>query len=49
GLSANPTQPGSLMDMSRQGFGDYRHLQLIKVADLSRALLAGGVEHIHDY
>lgn len=48
-LSADPTQSGALMDMPRQGFGDYRHLQLIKVADLSRALLAGGIEHIHDY
>lgn len=48
-LSDNPSQPGALMDMARQGFGDSRHLHLIKVADLSRALLAGGVEHIHDY
>jgi hypothetical protein len=48
-LSANPAEPGALMDFPRQGFGDYRHLFLIKVAALSVALKAGGVEHIHDY
>lgn len=48
-LSANATEPGALMSLPRQGFGDWRHLTLIKVTDLSQALLAGGVEHIHDY
>jgi hypothetical protein len=48
-LSDNATEPGALMDMARQGFGDYRHMYLIKVADLSKALLKGGIEHIHDY
>ena len=48
-LSAAPTEPGALMDMKRQGFSDFRHLHLVKVSDLHAALLAGGVEHIHDY
>ena len=48
-LSASPTAPDALMDLPRQGFSDHRHLHLIKVRDLSTALLAEGVEHIHDY
>lgn len=48
-LSAEAAAPGALMDFARQGFGDHRHLFLIKVADLSAALRAGGVEHVHDY
>jgi hypothetical protein len=48
-LSPNQAEPGSMMDWPRQGFGDFRHLHLVKVSDLSAALLAKTVEHIHDY
>jgi hypothetical protein len=48
-LSAEPAAPGALMSFARQGFGDFRHLYLIKVPDLAAALRAGGVEHVHDY
>lgn len=45
---------GALANMPRQGYGDYRHLMRIKVADLGdrlRALPIEGLtlEHIHDY
>lgn len=48
-LSPQPLEEGALMDFPRQGFGDYRHLHLVKVNDLAAALRAGGVEHVHDY
>lgn len=48
-LSAEAAAPGALMSFARQGFGDFRHLHLIRVAGLAAALQAGGVEHVHDY
>ncbi len=49
-LSNQPDQPGALHSVARQGFGDWRHLHLIKVADLAGVLRRDtGVEHIHDY
>lgn len=53
-ISDQPTAPGALNDMARQGYGDYRHLMLVKVADLAtrlRGLTGEGLrlEHIHDY
>lgn len=49
-LSPRPNQPGALHSAARQGFGDWRHLHLIKVADLAQVLRQdAGVEHIHDY
>ena len=53
------TAPGgrvnsALYSFARQGYGDYRHLILVKVADLARTLreMRTGpltLEHIHDY
>lgn len=45
---------GALYSVKRQGYGDYRHLILVKVTDLAdtlRGLPARGLrlEHIHDY
>ena len=53
-ISDQPQVAGALADMPRQGFGDYRHLLRVKVADLAqrlRDLPAEGLrlEHIHDY
>ena len=53
-LSDAPTHPGALYSAERQGFGDYRHLVLTKVGNLSPLLrdVKGGsarLEHIHDY
>ena len=52
--SAEAELPQALHSFPRQGYGDYRHLLLIPVADLAdtlRGLDARGItlEHIHDY
>lgn len=46
--------PGALYSFKRQGYGDFRHLISVKVADLAdtlRSFAAGPItlEHIHDY
>lgn len=48
------TAEGALFSFPRQGYGDFRHLLVVKVADLAetlRGLGAAGLrlEHIHDY
>lgn len=53
-LSDRQSEPEAVFSTQRQGFGDYRHLILIKVADLAdrlRAMDGAGLrlEHIHDY
>lgn len=53
-LSDRAEEPGALHSFPRQGYGDHRHLILVKVADLAetlRGLDARGLalEHIHDY
>lgn len=53
-LSDAPTMEGALFSFARQGYGDYRHLLLVKVPDLMghlRAIAAGPaqLEHVHDY
>ena len=53
-LSDDPDLTGALMSMPRQGYGDTRHLLLVKVnrlGELLRALDTSGLrlEHIHDY
>jgi hypothetical protein len=41
---------GALHSFPRQGNPGYRHLMLVKVADLSQLLRSGtAIEHIHDY
>jgi len=45
---------GATHSIARQGYGDYRHLLMVKVADLAEeltALHASGLilEHVHDY
>lgn len=50
--SDQPEQAGALTSMTRQGYGDYRHLMPVKVADLADRLRNLGplrLEHIHDY
>ncbi|MBV7377551.1 hypothetical protein [Maritimibacter dapengensis] len=52
--SPDPTAPGALHSFPRQGYGDYRHLIMVKVPDLAQRLrdLPGAgltLEHIHDY
>ncbi|MBV7407973.1 hypothetical protein [Maritimibacter sp. DP1N21-5] len=53
-ISPEPEVAGALFSFARQGYGDYRHLILVKVADLAstlRGLSARGLvlEHVHDY
>ncbi len=50
-LSDQPLLPGALASYPRQGHDDTRHLVLVKVADLAKALTdrALQIEHIHDY
>ncbi len=53
-LSQQPSMGGATHSVLRQGFGDYRHLAVIKVADLAdslRILHASGqrLEHVYDY
>ncbi len=45
---------GAISSMRRQGYGDYRHIRLVKVQHLADALLglqgdSQRLEHIHDY
>jgi len=52
-ITDTPDDPGALHTFSRQGNAGYRHLMLIKVADLADVLRQPGtsaqIEHIHDY
>ncbi len=53
-VSATPEAADALFTFSRQGYGDYRHLVFLKVADLAdrlREFSEGpfSLEHIHDY
>jgi len=53
-LSNQPSHPKAVFSFARQGYGDYRHLVPLKVAELSEVLTnmedAGlSLEHIHDY
>ncbi|MCA3443781.1 MAG: hypothetical protein INF52_10490 [Rhodobacter sp.] len=53
-LSNRPAEPDALFSFARQGFGDYRHLFLVRVPDLAQRLRqmdSSGLtlEHIHDY
>lgn len=49
--SPEATLPGALASLPRQGYGDTRHLVLVKVPALADRLrsMPAGVEHIHDY
>ena len=58
GLSQSADIDGAVHSFARQGYGDHRHLVLVKVAQLAdrlRAMQAGSgsnrlrLEHIHDY
>ncbi|MFC6585406.1 hypothetical protein [Sulfitobacter aestuariivivens] len=53
-ISPDPSHPEALFSFPRQGYGDYRHLFVVKTADLLVRLqdMAQGpmrVEHVHDY
>lgn len=51
-ITDQPAAPGAIHSFVRQGNPGYRHLVLVRVADLAatlRDLPAGTVEHIHDY
>ena len=50
-ISKQNTVPGAFYSTARQGYGDYRHLILVKVRDLAQILRDTDldVEHIHDY
>lgn len=53
-ISSTPTDENALHSFARQGYGDYRHLIVVKVSDLAetlRTLPDAGLtlEHIHDY
>jgi len=53
-LSDAPTHPDAIYSFARQGYGDYRHLLMVRVRDLDetlRGLAENGLrlEHIHDY
>ncbi len=53
-LTDGPDGPDALMSMPRQGYGDVRHLVVVKVQDLAEALRQAEtqgwrIEHIHDY
>lgn len=51
-LSDEPVAEGALYSFPRQGYGDWRHLILLPVADLAERLRnLGGLklEHVHDY
>ena len=53
-LSSEPWASGELIQFQRQGFGDYRHLFLVPVTQLTatlKGLKARGLtlEHVHDY
>lgn len=53
-ISDRAVEPGAMLDLPRQGYGDTRHLFLVAVPDLAetlRGLPGRGIrlEHIHDY
>ncbi len=53
-ISAEPAADGAVFSFARQGYGDTRHLILVKVsalADRLRAMQSGPLtlEHVHDY
>jgi hypothetical protein len=53
-LSDAPTHPDAIYSFARQGYGDFRHLLMVRVADLAetlRGLAANGLrlEYVHDY
>lgn len=53
-LSGAASEDGALFSFARQGYGDHRHLFLVPVADLAKALRGLGarglrLEHVHDY
>lgn len=51
-LSATPTAPDAVFSFTRQGYGDWRHLIVVPVADLTdrlRDLRGLRLEHVHDY
>ncbi|MEM7425279.1 MAG: hypothetical protein AAF441_04245 [Pseudomonadota bacterium] len=53
-ISSNATEDKAIFSFPRQGFGDYRHLILVRVKELAGALrnYAGAsarLEHVHDY
>lgn len=50
-ITDSPDMPGALHSFARQGNPGYRHLVMLRVADLAAALRqdAQNVEHIHDY
>jgi hypothetical protein len=50
-ISEQPTVPGGLYSLPRQGNAGYRHLVLIPLADLGARIrgLGDALEHIHDY
>ena len=53
-LSGQSTQQGAIFSFARQGYGDWRHLVMIKVSDLADRLRSAGqnglqIEHVHDY
>jgi hypothetical protein len=53
-LSDAPTHPDAIYSFARQGFGDYRHLLMVRIGDLAetlRGLASNGLrlEHVHDY
>ena len=53
-ISSGPAPEGSLASFKRQGYGDTRHLVMVKVADLAETLrpLSNGpirLEHVYDY
>ena len=53
-LSPNPSHPSALFSFPRQGYGDHRHLFMVKTTQLLGTIdeLRDGpmkVEHVHDY
>lgn len=50
-ISEQAVMPGALYSAARQGHPGYRHLVMVQVADLAKALrrLGPAVEHVHDY
>ena len=53
-LSDQPGHQDAIVSLPRQGYGDFRHLVLVKVTELAdqiRNLAASGarLEHVHDY
>jgi hypothetical protein len=51
-ISDRPDEAGALYSFQRQGYGDWRHLFFVPVADLAeslRSLDGMRLEHVHDY